>query len=263
MYIRKDIKDFLSSSPEFEQMMALAGEAFRHQDGRLTQRVNLDNKYYFIKQHDGVGWKEIFKNLLQLRLPVLSAKNEWLALEKLRSLGLNVPVVAAYGLRGTNPAKLKSFVLMEEVAPVISLEDLAKDWLISPPSLRLKRRLIGEVARIARVMHQNGMNHRDFYICHFLLDISHGRANIDADSLKLFLIDLHRAQIRRSTPERWIIKDLAGLYFSGKDIGLTQRDLLYFMKIYSAKSLRELMVSENEFWQKVKVRGCKYRDRTR
>jgi len=264
MYIRNDIKNCLSSSqPVFDQMMLLDGEQFRHQDGRLTQRINLGNKSYFIKQHSGVGWKEIFKNILQLRSPVLSAKNEWLALEKLQTLGLNVPVVAAFGLRGVNPASLQSFVLMEEVAPVISLEDLAKEWLTTPPSFRLKRRLIGEVARIARVMHQNGMNHRDFYICHFLLDIPHGRENIDVNSLRLYLIDLHRAQIRRLTPERWIIKDLAGLYFSSKDIGLTQRDIFYFMKIYSDKPLRDLMVSENELWHKVKIRGNTYRDHTR
>ena len=34
----------------------------------------------FIKLHYGVGWREIFKNLLLGRWPVLGAKNEWRAL---------------------------------------------------------------------------------------------------------------------------------------------------------------------------------------
>jgi hypothetical protein len=107
------------------------------------------------------------------------------------------------------------------------------------------------------------MNHRDFYICHFLLDVTHGCEHLDINSLRLYLIDLHRAQIRRNTPERWIIKDLAALYFSSKDIGLTKHDLLYFVKIYTNKPLRELMKSEIKFWDKVKIRGSTYRDHTR
>jgi hypothetical protein len=43
------------------------------------------------------------------------------------------------------------------------------------------------------------------------------------------LIDLHRAQLRKKTPRRWVVKDVAGLYFSVMDIGLTQRDLFRFV----------------------------------
>lgn len=244
--------------------MALRGESFRHQEGRLTQRIKLGEKTYFIKQHTGVGWKEIFKNVLQLRWPVISAKNEWAAIEKLHLFGIPAPIVAAYGQRGLNPAHLQSFILMEELAPVISLEDLGQSWKTSPPSMALKLRLIKEVARIARLLHQNGLNHRDFYICHFLLDISHGLQHIEAHPLKLYLIDLHRAQLRRLTPERWIIKDLAGLYFSSKDLGLTQRDWYRFIRIYREKPLRDTLTREKNFWQRVKIRGEQlYRDHTK
>lgn len=159
-------------------------------------------------------------------------------------------VVAAYGQRGLNPARRQSFILMEELAPVESLESFCKDWLRSPPDVRLKRELIEKVARIARELHRNGINHRDFYICHFLLDTAHER-----DHSRLFLIDLHRAQIRRQTPERWIIKDLSGLYFSSRDIGLTQRDLYRFIKAYTGQALHEAWGSKKLFWQKVRTRG--------
>lgn len=246
-------------------MMNLRGVAYRQLEGRLTQRLYLGSKTYFIKQHHGVGWKEIFKNIIQGRWPVLGAKNEWLAIQKLEQLGVSVPKIAAYGQKGLNPAQKKSFVLMEELAPIISLETLCGDWKHSPPSFRFKQKLIAEVARIARIMHENGINHRDFYLCHFLLDLSTASQAQHTENLRLFLIDLHRAQIRRLTPERWIIKDLGGLYFSSMDIGLTQRDILRFMQIYRAKPLRQIVVSEaeNTFWQKVKVRGQQlYRDHT-
>jgi hypothetical protein len=262
VYLHSDIKKFLSASqPVFDQMMALRGECFRHQEGRKTQRIRLGNKRYFIKQHSGVGWKEIFKNVLQLRWPVTGAKNEWHAISKLQALGVLVPAIAAYGQRGVNPASQQSFILMEELAPVISLEDLTRSWPGNPPSFALKRKLIEEVARIARLLHTNGMNHRDFYICHFLLDISQGVEHINPSAIRLYLIDLHRAQIRRLTPKRWIIKDLAGLYFSSKDIGLTQRDLCRFMKVYAGKPIRDLSDSDKLFWEKVKARGEQlYRD---
>ncbi|MBX3708522.1 MAG: lipopolysaccharide core heptose(I) kinase RfaP [Gammaproteobacteria bacterium] len=256
MYLHNDVKQYLSAAaPAFDQLMALRGECFRYQEGRLTQRVRLGGENYFIKQHTGVGWKEIFKNLFQLRWPVLSAKNEKNAIEKLQSLGISVPVITGFGKRGINPARMESFIVMKELSPVISLEDLCKTWCKTPPSFILKHGLIKEVARIVRTLHQSGVNHRDLYICHFLLDISNGLVCSSGRSLTLYLIDLHRAQIRRLTPERWIIKDLSGLYFSSKDIGLTQRDLYRFIKTYTTKSLRDVLGSEKIFWYKVRMRG--------
>lgn len=256
LYLHNDIQSYFAPDANaFNQLMQLRGLAFRHLEGRLTQRIALGDKSYFIKQHSGIGWKEIIKNLCQLRLPVLSAKNEWLAIQKLQSLGVDVPGIAAYGKRGLNPAAIQSFILMEEVKPIISLEDLGKLWQKTSPTFKFKQKIIEKVAYIAKTLHGNGINHRDFYICHFLLDLSQGLEQINPDNLTLYLIDLHRAQLRRVTPKRWVIKDLAGLYFSSKEIGLTQRDYYRFMKLYSGKSLRDLMDNESQFWQKVKARG--------
>lgn len=259
MYLHENIKaDLSSAQPFFDQMMALRGECFRQQKGRTTHRIRLGKRNYFIKQHFGVGWKEIFKNLWQFRLPILSAKNEWLAIQKLKALGIDVPTVFAYGQRGSNPACLQSFIVTEELAPTVSLEELCQTWQIAPPPFAWKGSLIEKVADIARTLHQHGLNHRDFYLCHFLLRTAKKNdQNNNGLPLKLYLIDLHRAQIRHLTPRRWIIKDLAGLYFSSKNIGLTQRDLYRFMKHYLGKSLREIMASDKEFWIKVKRRGEK------
>lgn len=264
LYLRDDIKQYFSNTTSaFEQLMELTGEKFRQLEGRLTQRVLLGNKYYFIKQHRGVGWKEIYKNWLQLRPPVISAQNEWQAIQALKKLNVSVPAIAAYGQRGINPAKRHSFILMEELAPVLSLEELCKHWPNQPPSFKLKKNLIAEVARIAAILHEHGINHRDFYICHFLLSVPNGIEHINPETLRLHLIDLHRAQIRRITPKRWRIKDLAGLYFSSKDAALSQRDLFRFMKGYAKKPLREIM-REKDFWEKVRSRGEQlYRDHLR
>jgi heptose I phosphotransferase len=218
---------------------ALQGEVLRSLEGRRTLRTVVGGRGYYAKVHRGIGWAEVFKNLLSARLPVLGAGNEWRALQRLAALGVDTMRAVAFGERGANPARRQSFIITEELAPTVSLEDFCRDWPQSPPPPRLKRALIERVASMARAMHGGGVNHRDFYICHFLLHLP-----VDAGAPRLSLIDLHRAQVRESTPRRWRDKDLAALYFSALEIGLTKRDRLRFLKAYFACPLRRILQEE-------------------
>jgi len=239
----------------FEQLFAIDGRVYREREGRKTLQFSMDGKSYFAKFHRGIGWKEIIKNIIQFRLPVTSARNEWEAIKRLNQLGVKTARLVGYGKKGWNPARYKSFVVMEEIANSISLEELCEKWLEFPPDYALKRALIMEVARIARILHENGLNHRDFYLCHFLLDISEGKDRIDPKQLHLSLIDLHRMQIRHRVPKRWRVKDIGGLYYSSMNIGLTKRDLLRFIRIYRNNTLKGTLKEDRRFWQQVKVRG--------
>jgi hypothetical protein len=252
LFIHPSITPYLPADvPAFEAMMAWQGQVYRQLEGRCTQRIIIGDQSYFLKQHFGVGWKEIIKNLLQLRLPVVSAKNEWQAIQQLQALNVDVPYMVGYGCRGLNPAKRHSFLLTEELTHTVSLEDFCRDWKTQPPTFALKQKLLKQVAIIARTLHKNGINHRDLYICHFLLD-----TQVQQNG-KLSLIDLHRAQIRKQTPLRWMLKDLAGLYFSSKDIGLTTRDWLRFISEYHEQPWRLAFKWNRHFWQKVEQRGNK------
>ena len=84
-------------------------------------------------------------------------------------------------------------------------------------------------------------NQRDCYICHFLL---HTDKPVTAEDFKLSIIDLHRAQTRPAITRRWRNKDLAALYFSALDIGLTRRDKLRFLKGYFLLPLRQILREE-------------------
>jgi len=254
-----EIKHLFQTPDYFNQIMMLRGEVYRKQENRCTQKISLNGNNYFIKQHTGIGWKEIVKNLFQLRLPVLSANTEWKAIKYLHQLAIPTLTIVGFGCRGINPARLQSFLITQELPKHISLEQFCKNWQHQPPSFRLKQNIIKEIGRIARTIHTHGINHRDFYICHFLLQIPH-----DKQHPKLYLIDLHRAMIRSRVPARWIIKDLAGLYFSSHDIGLTKRDILRFIKEYRNNSLRDVLNKELPFWLNVKKRGNKlYRKHTK
>lgn len=225
----------------FEAVEALQGQVYRELDGRRTLRTEVDGRGYFVKIHRGIGWSEILKNLVTAKLPVLGAGQEWRAIHRLQEVGVPTMTAVAFGERGYNPAQQHSFIITEELAPTVSLEDFSLDWPRNPPPLALKRALIDEVARMVREMHRAGVNHRDCYICHFLL---HTDRPVTPSDFRLSVIDLHRAQVRPSLPRRWRDKDLAALYFSALDIGLTRHDWLRFLRVYFDRPLSEVLRQE-------------------
>lgn len=237
----------------FERVMQLEGEVFRDVPGRRTLQFALGGHSYFAKLHFGVGWREIFKNLVTLRLPVVSAMTEWRAIERLNALGVPTTPAVAFGRRGCNPAGMQSFIITEDLGGIVSLEDFCRDWPDRPPPLSLKRNILHGVAQIARTIHEHGLNHRDFYICHLCLD----SARLAAGEVLLYLIDLHRVQIRAKTPASWRMKDLAALYFSALDIGLSRRDCLRFLRRYRGMPLRHIFAEETRFWSQVDWRARK------
>lgn len=234
----------------FDRFFSINGKTFRAIANRKTLRFEIKGKGFFIKLHFGVGWLEIFKNLFQCRIPVLGAKNEYLAIQRLTALSIDTMTLCAYGCRGWNPARIQSFVITEALDDTVSLEDYCRHWRTETPGPKLKRALIRRVAEVTKKLHENGINHRDLYICHFLLKKDW---NWEAP-FRLYLIDLHRVQIRKKTPARWKIKDVAALYFSSLEIGLTERDLLRFIKFYRGESLRSILTLEPWFWERVQKR---------
>jgi heptose I phosphotransferase len=67
---------------------------------------------------------------------------------------------------------------------------------------------------------------------------------VTPEDFKLSVIDLHRAQTRAKISRRWRDKDLAALYFSALDIGLTRRDKLRFLRGYFKRPLRQILAEE-------------------
>jgi heptose I phosphotransferase len=256
MQLRGDFQNFFHGKDAFDRIMNIQGEVFRQQKNRRTLRILKDGKGYFIKIHRKAGWQEILKNLINFKWPVLSAQNELHAIKRLEELGIKTMRIVGSGIRGFAPAGLDSFIITEELENTVSLENLSRNWPAEPPDFMLKMTIIKSIADIARCLHQNGVNHRDFYICHFLIDIT-SLKTASNEGLCLYLIDLHRVQLRKHTPRRWRIKDLSGLFFSSMDTGLTKRDVFRFMKIYCGKPLRTLLKEEAGFWESVQQRAVK------
>jgi len=254
-YLREDFAARWRHADPFAEVDALRGTVFREVAGRRTFRFELDGRGYFAKVHHGAGWAEILKNLIVLKRPVLDARNEYAAARRLREAGIASLEVAAFGVRGWNPAGRRSFLISDEITHAQSLEDYCLQWPQHPPPPPLKWGLIARVAEIARVMHGAGVNHCDFYICHLLL---RDAPSLDAGSVgqaRLHVIDLHRARVRRRVPRRWLVKDLGGLYHSAMDIGLTRRDLLRFLACYFQQPIAEVLTQHSTLLRDIERRA--------
>lgn len=256
--LKEPFKTLWKDKDVFSEVRMLQGEVFRELETRRTLRFFVQDKSYFLKWHQGTTIKEVLKNIISLRLPVLGADREWKAIHRLKELGVDTMTGVGFGEKGLNPITKTSFIITEDLISTISLEDFTADWLTNPPTRELKCALIQRVATMVRKMHQGGVNHRDCYICHFLLHLPIN----DINQLKLSVIDLHRAQIRTHVPERWRNKDLIGLYFSSQNIGLTSRDIFRFLKTYFSLSLREIFSKDETLLRQAEKKAEKIRLRT-
>jgi heptose I phosphotransferase len=259
IFVRPDLAPTLNDQNALRKILNLEGEVYRSVANRKTVKIELKGHSFFLKVHQGVGWKEIFKNLLLLKTPIIDSSNEWRAIQELQKIGVPTMTIAAYGMRGGNPARRQSFIMTDALMNVIDLDSFCRKVFsesLNRAKVELKWRLIRRVATITRLIHQNGINHQDLYLGHFLLNASSVDRSSIPEHIELLLSDLHRARIRRSVPGRAVVKDLAGIYFSSLDVvPLTRRDLFRFMRVYRGQRLREVLLQERSFWKKVEKRA--------
>ena len=250
IYLDNEIEKYFSGFEDpFKKVKEIDGDVYRKTANRITKKFVLKNKTYFLKYHGPIGYVEILKNILKFQLPTVSARKEWNALQKLQSKGINCPSPIAICSKGVNPAKSHSFIITESLEPNISIEDAFELKAVNKKSVSEKKKIIERVGSICRNLHSIGLNHRDLYLCHFLID-----ATLNPDK-PISLIDLHRAQIRNKVPERWLVKDIGGLYHSAIRFGITERDCYRFLMAYFNCSLKDLFSNHEEFIKKARKRA--------
>jgi heptose I phosphotransferase len=257
IHIREDHAELFREFRNVDDFLQIDIDIVRDFKNRKSGRFEIDGKGFYIKKHFECGIGAILDELFHLRKPHIGTGHEVSAIKRLTTLGIDTLKVVAFGRDGRTLASQRSFLVTEELTNVKSLEDICGEWPTKTPTAAFKKALISQVARTTRTLHENGMNHRDFYICHFLLDITGCADEYEKCLPKLFLIDLHRAQQRPSVPVRWRVKDIGGLYFSAMDIGLTRCDIFRFIRLYTGKSLRQTFQQEKRFWKAVRQRAVR------
>ena len=249
IFLTNELKNLFSSGDFFSIAENIEGKIFRETANRITKEFTFDGNRYFIKLHYGVGWKEIFKNIFKFRAPTVGAFPEWKALKKLRSLGIECPEPVGFYSTGINPANLKSFLITRSLINTISLETALKKGKFQKLSFSDKREFIEKIALISRNLHNSGINHRDYYLCHFHVDK-------DMDVKKsIYLIDLHRAQLRSFVPKRWASKDIGGLIHSAMGFDLSEKDFYRFMRTYLKCSTKEFFQAHSRFLKNTRNRA--------
>ena len=246
-YVRADLRD--RGCDPFGPPWAIDGDVVRAVKNRATIRFESRGETYFLKRHDRVGILEVLKNLAVGKWPVVGARNEYLACQHLRDRGLVVPRVAQYGMTGRSPLGYRSFVICDELTGYRSLEDLLDDGGAQRLDTSLRRRLAEALGRLVGDLHRAGVNHRDLYVCHCFYSIE----ALQRGQFDLALIDLHRAQIRPSTPARWRLRDLGALLFSCIGYLPTRAELAVFRCAYRRSCGRR---DGAEFWSKVRRRAA-------
>lgn len=227
----------------------LKGEVARHHKNRLTKKIPWAEGFAYVKLHDRVGCWEVIKNYFSLKIAITNAKTEWDAIHHLQAKGLATVEPLAYGVVPALPMYQRSFLLTKALLPHIELDR----WFLlnEAKPIKVRRNQIRALAKVVKQMHDSGLNHRDCYLCHFVLktDVS------TTENSPIYIMDLHRAQIRKIVPRRWLIKDLAGLAFSAMEIEMSEREMLLFIKSYL--SLNSLKTIDWDFWNTVKNKAEK------
>jgi heptose I phosphotransferase len=79
---------------------------------------------------------------------------------------------------------------------------------------------------MVRRLHGAGFTHLDLYLNHIFV-----RETPEGDKV-LHLIDLQRVARRWFLPRRWIVKDLAALLYSTRDVPLSRTDIARIFTAY-------------------------------
>jgi heptose I phosphotransferase len=213
-----------------------SSDRYHAKQGRSTARVRFDSDFgtlsVYLKRHDRLPWSSRVAALVYPTGRHTPGAAEWSHLEHARSLGVRVPDAVAAGERIGPWGTLQSFLMVAELVGQRELNEIIPELAASLPAVefaRLKRALAREMAEIAARLHNASVYHKDFYLCHFFLDLSQTSRN----GHRLTLIDLHRLGRHRLSAFRWRWKDLAQLLFSTFGVaGLDDRDRLRFWSHY-------------------------------
>jgi len=239
------------------------GEIIKRIKTRSVIRIEFQNhdekKCFYLKRHnmEYVGLQRLLSPFFPKWI-LSQGRKEFENICDFRKCNLPTVVPLAAGEKFVHLFWVQSFVITENFAPFISLEQMFRDhpeFLIGPEGNSKKRTLIKEIALLARRMHQNGFNHRDFNATHILIYYEKG-----SEIPKLALFDLQRVDRKRFLRFRWIIKSIAELNYTMPDKIFSERDRLYLFLSYRGKT--ELHAWDHLQWLWIKRKTTRIKRHT-
>ena len=219
------------------------GRAYRRVAGRSTVRVELADprggtRALYIKRYTRVPPMERLRRTLSMNPPVSLAYREFGSLRRVMDAGIAAMRWAAVGEAFARGGRAeRSCFITEEVGGATPADVYGERTFAghrSPAATAAKRRLVRQIARLARKFHDARLTHRDFYLCHILVRPMEGAEPV------LHLIDLQRVvHHKRGVRSRWIVKDLAALWFSSQPSPATSLRSAVFTRTDAVRFARE------------------------
>jgi heptose I phosphotransferase len=235
---RADWPSFAGADWPERIMDAAVTDRFHAKQGRSTGRWILERDgrrlAVYLKRHYRLPW---WRGLLAAVWPGAGwspALQEWRHLEWARLQGFAVPAAVAAGEYIGPWGRLQSVLAVEELTSMLPLHEAipaAAVQLEPARFLQWKRKLVAELARLTRRLHDRRHFHKDLYLCHFYVPQADTQGLPDWQG-RVHLIDLHRLAHHRWTWRFWQVKDLAQLLYSSDIAGITARDRLRFWRFY-------------------------------
>ncbi len=212
------------------------GQKCKQNQYREVIRLELpDGSRAYLKRHWKTRFLELASNWLCGKIPASPARQELEACIKLKTMGISSMEPIAFGEVSETLGPGPCFLLTQEVLGMKLEQYLRDPQSLAYRSTEFRHKIIYELARIARTMHQNGLHHQDFYLGHLLLCGDIQSQNIIRE-FKITLIDLQRVRQQLPLPNRWKIKDLAQLNYSASLIpSITLGDRFRFWLEYFQK----------------------------
>jgi len=214
---------------DFQSLLGFGGGSYIKKNPlRPVVRLQLEDKTFYLKRHFW-PWKHVIKALRQ-RIRNEDARNEWENMTLLDKLGFNTMVPVAFGYKKRMGLPHCSLTLTEAIQDVEKLETYLPRHFFPPLSsdkIAGKRRLIRNLAAVARDFHDRGLNHQDFYLVHLF---------VRPEDEELFIVDLQRVHHKKKISAHDRIKDLAELAFSARALDIfTRTDFMRFAQAYLLK----------------------------
>jgi heptose I phosphotransferase len=157
------------------------------------------------------------------------ASREWHVLQRLIEIGVPTMQPAACIEEIGDSRVVRAALLTVGLNAPRSLQRLLLEEFSQYPQPARRQALARELGRLLRVMHEGGVNHRDFYLVH--IRVGHND--------ELFVTDLNRADIRKRVTRRWRVKDVAALFHSAPTSIVTATDRARVARAYLGGRLRD------------------------
>ncbi|MGB8226576.1 MAG: lipopolysaccharide kinase InaA family protein [Sedimentisphaerales bacterium] len=205
---------------------------------RIMFDTNNPKTTLFLKRYQNIPKSVQLKNWLTRGKIISTMTCDLQPAENLRNLGINTPAVVAFGREWGGLFEKRSFIITEKIPDSTSLEEKLPDSFY-----RDRKKFIESLAAFVRKFHDAGFRHRDLYLCHIFCN-SQGQFT---------LIDLNRVFKPLFFSQKYLIKDLAQLYYSAPGKIFTETDRRCFFLNYLRKD--ELSKKDKIVIKKIKSKA--------